>query len=380
MWHTNDMKIDFFLAVAILFTIMATLSEKPLWKRRALYPTLFLLVVSELRFGYSEFALIKSSFLLFTLLSPFTTSEEHTSPRLFVFAHILSLLTIISLLQQRVLSAGIISILLVATIAFAAIYDIIALKGKARTTAIQIYAIALCGGIVAGLSPDYYTQLFGIVILAVYQSIVIHFMVKNNRTKKEEKEERLHKLESRFSRQVETEARRITKGMAGKVEEIEEKSTKDPLTKAINRQKINQTINEFIESANVKVFSIALIDLDDFKFINDNYGHITGDNCLKFLSEHFHKNKRRNDLFGRFGGDEFILIMPNLDAQNALKIVDYNRREIDEKSNPHITITSGIASYPSDGNNVEELIESADASLYKAKYAGKNKVIYDCNR
>ncbi len=364
----------------MLFTIMTTLGEKPLWGRRALYPTLFLITVSELRFGYSQFALIKSAFLLFALLSPFTTSEEHTNPRSFVFAHSLSLVTMISLLQQRVLSAAMISLLLVVAIALSTIYDIIALSGKARTTSIQINAMALCGGIVAGLSPDYHTQLFGVILLTIYQAVVIRFMVKDRRAKKEKIEERLDKLESRFARQVENEARRLTKGMAGKVEEIEEKSTKDPLTKAINRKKINQTINELIDNPNVKIFSIALIDLDDFKFINDNYGHITGDNCLKFLSEHFHKNKRRNDLFGRFGGDEFILIMPNIDAENALKIVDYNRKEINEKSNPHITITSGVASYPKDGSNIEELIESADASLYNAKDAGKNRVVYHCNR
>lgn len=370
------MRIDIYLAVSLLFAIMTALSEKPLWRRRALYPMLLLLVVSELNFGYSRFALIKSAFILFTLLCPLTSSEEHVGSRMFTFVHMLSLITMITLLQRRILPADTISLALIASVAIMTLYDLIVLKGKQKITSLQMNAIALCGAVVAGFSPDYYSQFFGILILCIYQIVKVYFVSKSNVAKKEQFNKRLDKLENQFSRQVENATKRITKGMEEKVETIEEKSMKDPLTNSLNRSMINKKINELITEKHVRIFSIALIDLDDFKHINDDYGHIAGDNALKFLATHFQTKKRRHDLFGRFGGDEFIMIMPNIDAEDAVKIVDYNRKEIDAESNPHFTITSGVSTFPFDGESIEELIEAADYSLYKAKDAGKNIVLY----
>ncbi|MDO4754669.1 MAG: GGDEF domain-containing protein [Bacillota bacterium] len=119
--------------------------------------------------------------------------------------------------------------------------------------------------------------------------------------------------------------------------------------------------------------------MDNFKTVNDTLGHVTGDKCLLNLTEFFMKNKRRADLFGRFGGDEFIMVMPNLSASEAIKAMEFHRKSIEEKSNPHFTVTSGIATYPYDGSTFDELIASADHALYMAKDAGKNKVYYTGN-
>ena len=132
-----------------------------------------------------------------------------------------------------------------------------------------------------------------------------------------------------------------------------------------------------------QVFSLAMIDVDDFKKFNDSFGHLSGDCALKEVAMSFASNLRKVDLVSRFGVEEFAIIMPHTNKQGALIAAvrlkeAIERLEIkDEKNSPigRVTVSIGVASFPEDGQTKEELIKAADEALYKAKSLGKNQVV-----
>lgn len=219
----------------------------------------------------------------------------------------------------------------------------------------------------------------GLVVYVFAQISDLTLAVKHFKLIDEHKSKRLSDLELRFERTVEFESKKRTSNMADRVAYIKEKSQKDPLSKAFNRNGITNEINALINDTSVKIFSIAIFDIDFFKIINDTKGHIVGDECIKFLSYLFMTNNRKTDLLGRYGGDEFILLMPHVNAPAAMEICDRLRIEIMQKSAPKFTISMGVATYPYDGKTFTSLLEVADLGLYRAKEDGKNKVAYKGN-
>ena len=124
--------------------------------------------------------------------------------------------------------------------------------------------------------------------------------------------------------------------------------------------------------------SMLVIDLDDFKKVNDNYGHSVGDEILVKVGKVLLSLFRSSDLISRFGGDEFIVFLPMTENKEILKKkaeqildgVSKIRIEQDPNYRPHICI--GIATYPHDGDNYENLFKNADSAMYKVKHNGKN--------
>ena len=243
----------------------------------------------------------------------------------------------------------------------------------------EVGFIGWVGGISLSLGSSVFNQNLGISVIII--AVVAHLALeaKHYRRAVESTDGRLSELENKFERSVEFEAKKRTAQLADKVEYIKEKSQKDPLTKAYNRNGILNEMNGLINDSSVKIFSIAMFDIDFFKTINDTKGHIIGDECLKFLSYTFMTHNRKTDLLGRYGGDEFILLMPHVNAPAAMEICDRLRKEVALKSSPKFSISMGIASYPYDGRSFNELLENADKSLYKAKELGKNRVAYEGN-
>lgn len=243
----------------------------------------------------------------------------------------------------------------------------------------EVGFIGWVGGISLSLGSSVFNQNLGVSIIII--AVISHLALEAKHYKKalENTDDRLSELENKFERTVEFEAKKRTAQLADKVEYIKEKSQKDPLTKAFNRNGILNEMNALINDSSVKIFSIALFDIDFFKAINDTKGHIIGDECLKFLSYTFMTHNRKTDLLGRYGGDEFILLMPHVNAPAAMEICDRLRKEIALKSSPKFSISMGIASYPYDGRSFNELLENADKGLYKAKELGKNRVAYEGN-
>lgn len=158
----------------------------------------------------------------------------------------------------------------------------------------------------------------------------------------------------------------------------------DELTKCYNRRYINEKLPIDIESAkaNKLPLSIAMIDIDYFKLINDKYGHLLGDLVLKDIIDVIKNNiRRKNDWIARYGGEEFLILFKDSskeDAYNLSKriksvvensIFKYDDIEI------NITISIGIASLSSEIDDMDKLIRKADENLYKAKRSGRNYII-----
>ncbi len=130
--------------------------------------------------------------------------------------------------------------------------------------------------------------------------------------------------------------------------------------------------------------SLAMIDIDHFKRFNDAYGHIAGDYALKALSDIISSQCRSYDLPSRFGGDEFALLFPKTDSVTAREIAERLRkiisvaplfREDQQQPASALTVSIGIATFPDDGSDWHTLINNADRALYKAKSAGRNRVL-----
>jgi diguanylate cyclase (GGDEF)-like protein len=126
------------------------------------------------------------------------------------------------------------------------------------------------------------------------------------------------------------------------------------------------------------ILSIVMADLDGFKNVNDTYGHDAGDRVLKAIGQFLQQNIRDVDVVARYGGDEFVIMIPEA-AQDAAYILSERLRKQFSKlkleNMPPITISLGIATYPLDGTELEDLIKKADSAMYAAKRAGRNKVV-----
>lgn len=145
----------------------------------------------------------------------------------------------------------------------------------------------------------------------------------------------------------------------------------DELTKINNRFSFNQSL---LKSINEKSpFALFFIDLDDFKPINDNYGHEAGDEILKWITTNISKIIRKDDVFARLGGDEFALIIKHIEDEDILKILA--QKIIDATSIPfkynqnvlQVSSSIGISQYPKDASDIDTIIKLADTAMYKSK-------------
>jgi len=154
---------------------------------------------------------------------------------------------------------------------------------------------------------------------------------------------------------------------------LQEASYKDSLTKLLNRR----GLLKFISQINGP-FSLVFLDIDKFKSINDTFGHKTGDEVLKVLANILRQYVRKGDLVARWGGEEFLIVLPMCDKDNAVKIAQGLRKRIEEYKNENIPKFTSSFGVVSDVNlfNFEEKLNKADEYLYKAKKEGRNKVIW----
>lgn len=167
-----------------------------------------------------------------------------------------------------------------------------------------------------------------------------------------------------------------------------EMSTTDGLTRLSNRnffinrgqEEIARTREQTLPSS--PSLSCIMIDLDHFKHINDTWGHHAGDQVLIAASKVMMKNARKTDEVGRYGGEEFAMLLPGTSARRAAQIAERIRRKISDMNvivdgnSIEVTASFGVACFPStDINNMEDLLKAADKALYEAKESGRNKVV-----
>jgi diguanylate cyclase (GGDEF)-like protein len=157
-------------------------------------------------------------------------------------------------------------------------------------------------------------------------------------------------------------------------------STKDPLSGLYNRLSLIEKINWLIskDQRSGEKFAILFLDLDNFKNINDSRGHEFGDKVLQHMSKILSSSVRRNDIVSRVGGDEFVIVLPEI--KNNKPILEVIRRIQNSLATPftfdnykyNITCSIGVTIYPKDGQDVTELLKNADIAMYKSKDLGKN--------
>ena len=160
-------------------------------------------------------------------------------------------------------------------------------------------------------------------------------------------------------------------------------SIRDPLTGLFNRRYMEETFDREIHRAirMGKQLSVIMADIDGFKNVNDNIGHVVGDRVLAKVSALLMKGIRASDVACRFGGDEFCLILPDCSMEEGIQRADSLRLAMEkltfdpaEEGVQHITMSFGVATLPANGITREELIQTADNALYFAKKSGKNRV------
>lgn len=128
------------------------------------------------------------------------------------------------------------------------------------------------------------------------------------------------------------------------------------------------------------VFSVAMVDVDNFKNCNDKYGHLVGDVVLRKIAAKLKESVREIDMIARYGGEEFCIVLPETTKELTMAVAERLRRSIEAETikafdeEIHMTASIGIASYPENAENAESLMEKADMALYKAKRQGRNRV------
>ncbi len=164
-----------------------------------------------------------------------------------------------------------------------------------------------------------------------------------------------------------------------KSQELETLANRDPLTLCLNRRSLAQYFGKLFAQAKAdgSHLSCMMVDIDFFKSVNDRFGHATGDQVIKTVADVLKTCTRETDLVGRYGGEEFCVVLPTLGLDTAIKIAERIRRAIEKSScsGVKITVSLGVAAIESNANTPDELINQADKALYTAKKSGRNRVV-----
>ncbi|MFA5794189.1 MAG: diguanylate cyclase [Candidatus Brocadiia bacterium] len=162
-------------------------------------------------------------------------------------------------------------------------------------------------------------------------------------------------------------------------EKLRDLSVRDHLTGLFNRRYMEESLERELFRAQRKDSSIGIImmDIDKFKDFNDHFGHDRGDGLMQVIGKFLRDNIRESDIACRYGGEEFILIMPDASLESTLQRAEYLResfKQLPHQGNEGVTISMGVAAYPMHGITAAEIIKAADMALYRAKESGRDRV------
>jgi diguanylate cyclase (GGDEF)-like protein len=161
-----------------------------------------------------------------------------------------------------------------------------------------------------------------------------------------------------------------------KVTKLTNEMQTDTLTGAYKKTYFNTHLKKMIKNKEEGV--LVVLDLDNFKDVNDTHGHQVGDDVLREFAILIQKNIRGDDIFARWGGEEFLLLLQHTNIENAMKKIESLRKIVDAHTFTHvghITSSFGVAK-KEEVDDMHSLLQRADKALYEAKYAGKNKVVF----
>jgi len=193
---------------------------------------------------------------------------------------------------------------------------------------------------------------------------------------------KLQKENFEYKNMLEQKVREQVNILRDKEQELEIKSRQahyDQLTSIYNRHRFNElfAIEKERADRNNGIMSIIIIDIDDFKKINDTYGHNVGDTVLKTFSQLILNKIRISDIFARWGGEEFVILLPDTDISGGYEVAEQIRKVIENHNFEHVkkvTASFGVAEYEHK-QNLEDLVKRCDKALYIAKSGGKNQVV-----
>jgi len=166
-------------------------------------------------------------------------------------------------------------------------------------------------------------------------------------------------------------------------EELREQATHDPLTGLCNRRYLEENLARELHRAQRGNWPlcVVMLDLDHFKPFNDTFGHDAGDSTLRELSQVLREKLRKSDILSRYGGDEFVLVLPNSSLADARQRLEQILVLIKQKQTRQgsllgqVTVSAGVAAAPEHGSTVSELVRAADVALVAAKKAGRDRVV-----
>ena len=184
-------------------------------------------------------------------------------------------------------------------------------------------------------------------------------------------------------KQAEATMKQYTQSLEELKEKLHEQAIRDPLTGVFNRRFMMESLEREVERANREGYPLSLVmmDIDHFKSVNDVYGHLAGDQVLKELARFLEYETRKSDIVCRYGGEEFVVLMPKISAVNARRRAESWRAEIQVSQTAYgdslisVTISMGIAVKEDSTLTCDGLISRADLALYSAKQAGRNNTV-----
>jgi len=182
-----------------------------------------------------------------------------------------------------------------------------------------------------------------------------------------------------LNRELEKRIEKRTAELEAKNRLLADLAVKDGLTGLFNHKHTYERLNNLIVHSGryKRTLTVAMYDIDHFKSINDNYGHQTGDLVLASVAETLKRASRAVDIIGRYGGEEFLIVMPETSIDGAFVFAERIRKSIEnlkfKDGKLKVTISGGVAEYTGEG--ATELVEKADNLLYEAKESGRNRII-----
>ncbi|WP_170834692.1 GGDEF domain-containing protein [Natronincola peptidivorans] len=290
---------------------------------------------------------------------------------------ILIILTLLSMFLARegfnkiLNGATMIQVMLIMTIV--AIIFLLSRKRKKDRRLIYCFLWFLTGSLLLSKGIDGRVGFLGIMIKLISYYGFYHYFYKGAYIALEKQMKEVEKLKTSLKQTYDEEVKKQLFYMELQQERLISAAHMDAMTETYNKKAILDILEELL-SLKKEPISIMMIDIDCFKKINDFHGHVVGDQCIKELVAIIQRNIRKLDYIGRYGGDEFIVILPDASAIIAKNIAEDIRESISRESNPRVTISVGIACYPQDGQTPLDLIAKADKGLYTSKRKGKNNV------
>jgi len=356
------------------------------------YPFYYTLTILELPWLWGtrlEYIFTEASILMFTWLISEWYKQQFSKKLLVFITYIISVLMVITVFTKPVFFEALYFNVFYLAIPLVVYFIVVIVKGYLTSSKKDIVNMVGLVIVSIGSLNDFaisegWIKSINLSLPAVGIYVVIHVILMSRSYAEkvfetESLNETLIQLNTTLDEKVNLRTEQLTKMN----ELLEKQALIDGLTGVYNRHRFNEYIRQAFQQSleEGSSLSIIMLDLDEFKKYNDHYGHIQGDYLLKQVVEIVASYLPSNSLFARFGGEEFVIVLPKMLLSEAYMIADEIRQGVEDEKLPHIkrvdgyaTISVGVASMTTQSqcNSEVELIDAADQQLYRSKNAGRN--------